>query len=286
MFTKPNLNVDLNSHNFVEITNQMRRDILNMTTIAGSGHPTSSLSGVELMIGLFFGNNFFKCDYSDFENSNNDRIIFSKGHASPLFYSLYKALGLISEDKLMTFRRFESNLEGHPTSRFKFTEATTGSLGQGLGIGLGIALANRLDESDATTWVLLGDSEMAEGSVYEALELASHYKLNNLIGIIDLNRLGQRGETLTGWNLNIIENKINAFGWNTVVIEGGNDIKQVIQGLKKTKELQVSTLNPTMIIAKTKKGAGISFLEDQEGWHGKVLNKNQLDKALEELSAN
>ena len=270
------------NQNLSQVITQMRCDILTMTTKAGSGHPTSSLSGVELMVGLFFSS-FFNCDYDDFNNSNNDRIIFSKGHASPLFYSIYKELGLISYEELMTYRQFDSNLEGHPTSRFKFTEATTGSLGQGLGIGLGISLANHLDNSEATTWVLMGDSEMAEGSIYEALEIASHYKLNNLIGIIDLNRLGQRGETLIGWNLDIIENKINAFGWNTVVLDNGNDINQVLKGYLKVKELQKTTEAPTMIIAKTKKGAGVSFLEDAEGWHGKVLTEEQLETALKEL---
>ena len=265
------------------ITQQIRLDILEMTTVAGSGHPTSSLSAVEIIVGLFFGENgkYFKSDLEDFSSLENDRIIFSKGHASPLFYALYKALGVLNHDQILEFRKFESSLEGHPTPRFEFTEATTGSLGMGLGIGLGIALANRIDNSSAKVFVLLGDSEMAEGSNWEAMQLASYYKMQNIIGIIDINRLGQRGETMEAWDLDTYRAKCLAFGWEVFVCEEGNNLESVIETFEKV--YLSNTSKPKMILAKTKKGAGISFLEDKLNWHGKVLNQAQFAAAKSEL---
>ena len=173
----------------------MRYHILTMTTQAGSGHPTSSLSATELMAGLMFGG-IFRYDLDHPEHPNNDRLIFSKGHATPLFYTLWAMAGKLTAAELMTYRHFGSPLEGHPTMSFRYTEAATGSLGQGLSIGLGIALnAKYLDKLPYTTYVLLGDSEMAEGSQWETMQLAAHYKLDNLVGVLDVNRLGQRGET-------------------------------------------------------------------------------------------
>ncbi len=173
----------------------MRYHILTMTTQAGSGHPTSSLSATELMAGLMFGG-IFRYDLDNPKHPNNDRLIFSKGHATPLFYTLWAMAGKLTAAELMTYRHFGSPLEGHPTMSFPYTEAATGSLGQGLSIGLGIALnAKYLDKLPYTTYVLLGDSEMAEGSQWETMQLAAHYKLDNLVGILDVNRLGQRGET-------------------------------------------------------------------------------------------
>jgi transketolase len=176
---------------------RVRYDILRMTTEAGSGHPTTSLSATDLMTGLFFGGTFH-FDLESPQDPCNDRIIFSKGHASPLFYALYAAAGVLTEDELLTYRRMGSPLEGHPTPRFAYAEAATGSLGQGLGIGVGIAMNGRyVDMLPYNTYVLMGDSEVAEGSIWEAAELASHYKLDNLVGILDVNRLGQRASPLS-----------------------------------------------------------------------------------------
>jgi transketolase len=249
------------------------------TTEAGSGHPTSSLSAADLMSGLLFGGTF-RYDLADPAHPNNDRLIFSKGHASPLFYALWVAAGAVPEKELMTLRKFDSPLEGHPTPAFRYTEAATGSLGQGLSIGAGMALnAKYLDKLPYRTYVLLGDSEMAEGSVWEALEIAAHYKLNNLVGVLDVNRLGQRGETMYGHDLAVYRNRIAAFGWETIVIDGHHlpqirtDFEQAARSLDK----------PVMIIAKTLKGKGVSFIEDRNGWHGKALKKDELARALEEL---
>ncbi|HSA79048.1 MAG TPA: 1-deoxy-D-xylulose-5-phosphate synthase N-terminal domain-containing protein, partial [Nitrospirota bacterium] len=174
-----------------------------MSTEAGSGHPTSSLSAADLMAGLLFSGTF-KYDLDNPRHPNNDRLIFSKGHASPLFYSLWAAAGEITEQELLTFRKFGSPLEGHPTPAFRYTEAATGSLGQGLSIGVGMAMnAKYIDKLPYRTYVLLGDSEMAEGSQWEAMEIAAYYKLDNLIGIMDVNRLGQRGETMYGHDLSV-----------------------------------------------------------------------------------
>jgi len=199
-----------------QLAKLIRYYILAPTTRAGSGHPTSSLSAVELMSGLFFGG-IFRYDVNHPDHPNNDRLIFSKGHASPLFYALWGAAGKLTEDDLMTYRQFGSHLEGHPTVVFPYVDAATGSLGQGLSIGLGMALnANYLDKLPYRTYVLLGDSEMAEGSLWESIQLAAHYKLDNLIGVLDVNRLGQRGETMYGHDPSAYEKRISAFGWATL----------------------------------------------------------------------
>ncbi len=412
----------------------IRYDILTSTTAAGSGHPTSSLSAVELMTTLFFGG-FLRYDLENPENAANDRTIISKGHASPLLYSLYHAAGAISYDELMTLRKFGSRLEGHPTPRFKYIDVATGSLGQGLSVGIGMALGMRLsarrffinpmlkksyvnkkndyqkqsiknsnfninigpvyhlDLSSKKTannidtipkdrlevnnrnllgasannvlgkiktdpnqpadkfvnnpdntlnqdfkenlikdnfnthlpkvWVLLGDSEMAEGQVWEAMQIASYYKLNNLIAIVDVNRLGQRGETMLGWDLQTYAKRAEAFGWETIVVDNGHDLEKIynafnqinqkrsaairenqipetsdiadksdLSGLSDVSDIRSipihrSLLNssdkPTMILAKTIKGKGVSFLEDKNGWHGKAVPKEQLQEALKEL---
>lgn len=249
------------------------------TTEAGSGHPTSSLSAADLMTGLMFGGTF-RYDLDEPSHPNNDRLIFSKGHASPLFYALWAAAGKVSEEELLTLRKFGSPLEGHPTPEFRYTEAATGSLGQGLSIGVGMALnAKYLDKLPYRTYVLLGDSEMAEGSVWEAMELAAWYKLNNLTGIVDVNRLGQRGETMYGHDLSAYKNRIAAFGWETIVIDG-HHLPQVRTAFEQAAR---ATDRPVMIIAKTLKGKGVSFIEDKNGWHGKALKKEELKLALEEL---
>jgi transketolase len=249
------------------------------TTKAGSGHPTSSLSAADLMTGLMFGR-AFRYDPDDPKFPNNDRLIFSKGHASPLFYSLWAAAGKVTEDEMLTLRKFGSPLEGHLTPEFRFVDVATGSLGQGLSIGVGMAMnAKYVDSLSYRTYVLLGDSEMAEGSQWEAMQIAGYYKLDNLVGIIDVNRLGQRGETMYGHDLAAYERKISAFGWETIVIDGHNFDE--ITGAY-SKALTVSG-RPVMVIAKTIKGKGVSFVEDKNGWHGKTLSKEQLVQALTEL---
>lgn len=259
----------------------MRYNILTSTTKAGSGHVTSSLSAVELMATLFY--KYFRFDFDDPKYINNDRLIFSKGHASPLFYSLYSAAGKISEKEIYTLRQFDSVLEGHPTKRFKYTEVPTGSLGQGLSVGIGMALSAKLDKLDFLTYVLLGDGETAEGQVWEALEIAADYKLNNLLGIIDVNRLGQTGETLLGHNISALESRIKNFGWRTYVVNDGHNLDEIDRGYQLVlSEIQKSD-SPYMILAKTIKGKGVSFIEDKEGWHGRVLDDKELKLALGEI---
>ncbi|MDR3568382.1 MAG: transketolase [Syntrophobacteraceae bacterium] len=264
--------------NLEKIGRLIRYHCITMTTRAGSGHPTSSLSATDLMAGLLFGGGF-RYDPDHPENPNNDRLIFSKGHASPLFYALWAAAGAVSEEELSTYRKFGSPLEGHPTSTFRYTEAATGSLGMGLSIGVGTALnAKYLDKLPYRTYVLLGDSEMAEGSQWESLQIAAHYKLNNLVGIIDVNRLGQRGETMYGFDLEAYASRVGAFGWQPIVIDG-HSYPQILGAF----QTALNAEKPVMIVAKTIKGKGVSFLEDKNGWHGKPLDQSELEKALQEL---
>ena len=281
----------------------IRYDILTSTTKAGSGHPTTSLSSVELMTTLFFGG-FFKSDLSHpkgVQSLANDRVVFSKGHASPLIYALYHAAGAISYQELLQLRKFSSNLEGHPTFRFKYADVATGSLGQGLSAGVGMTLGIKLRSEDTDfsdlsiseksrierlpkVWVLLGDSEMAEGQVWEAIQIASYYKLNNLIAIADINRLGQSTQTMLGWDLKTYAKRVESFGWETIVVEDGHDIKQIYQAFQLIETQNFASLHkPIMILAKTIKGKGVSFLENKEGWHGKPVPKEQLKAVLKEL---
>lgn len=254
--------------------------MLKSTHGAASGHPTSGMSATELMTDLFFGGTL-RYDKTNPDHPNNDRVIFSKGHASPLLYALWAAAGVVPEDELMTYRQYQSRLEGHPTSRFSYAEAATGSLGQGLSIGLGMALAAKhLDQLDYRTFVLLGDSEMAEGSNWEAIQLAAHYQLDNLVGIIDVNRLGQRGETMYGHDIDAYRKRIEPFGWRTILVEDGHDHEQVLGAFEQASE---SEGRPVMLIARTIKGQGVSFLADTNGRHGKALKDDELQKALEEL---
>lgn len=257
----------------------VRYYILISTTEAGSGHPTSSLSATELMTVLFF-NGVFRFDLSRPEYCNNDRLIFSKGHAAPLLYSLYAAAGALDEEEILTLRKFGSRLEGHPTPLFPYTEAATGSLGQGLSIGAGMALNAKIHGLPYRTFVLLGDSEMAEGSQWEAIQIAAHYKLDNLLGILDVNRLGQRGETMYGHDIEAYDNRISSFGWSTIVVQDGHSIPQIVAAYEEASGIKGK---PVMIIAKTTKGKGVSFIENKDGWHGKALSREDLGKALQEL---
>ena len=262
----------------IQLAKRVRRDIITSTTQAGSGHPTSSLSAVDLIVTLMFGG-FFQFDTENPDFLENDRLIFSKGHAAPLFYALYAAAGVISPEELLTLRQFTSRLEGHPTRRFPFTEVPTGSLGQGLSVGVGMALNAQHDHLSYRTFVLLGDSEMAEGSNWEAMQLASYYKLGNLIGILDVNRLGQRGETMYGHDVENYQRKIEAFGWRTKIVDG-HSFEAIAEAFSLITQ---NNTQPLMIIAKTQKGKGFSLWENQEGWHSKSLNQDQLQQALAEI---
>lgn len=259
------------------IAYNMRRSSLQMTTQAGSGHPTSALSAADIVAALFFY--AMRYDPHNPENPDNDRFILSKGHASPVLYAVYKELGVLTESDVLSYRDFDSVLEGHPTPRFRWTEAATGSLGQGLSVGVGMALAARMDNRDYKTYVLLGDSEIAEGSNWEAAELASYNKLNNLIGIVDCNRLGQRGETMHAYHVQRYAEKFKAFGWKTYEVDG-HDMLQIIGALEKA---QAETDMPVMIIAKTVKGYGVEKAENKNGYHGKVFSKEELPGILEHM---
>ncbi len=258
---------------------RIRRDILVSTTRAGSGHASSSLSAADLMAGLVFGG-AFRYDIENPQRPENDRLIFSKGHASPLFYALWAAAGAVTEAELLTMRQFGSHLEGHPTTSFPYTEAATGSLGQGLAIGFGMALnAKHIDKLPARTWVLLGDSEMAEGSQWETIQQAAHHRLDNLVALLDVNRLGQRGETMYGHDVEAYATRIGAFGWETRVIDGHamGEIQAACARAIEPRE------RPLMIIARTLKGKGVAAMEDRNGWHGKALKPEDLAGALAEL---
>jgi len=259
-----------------DIANILRRDSIRATTTAGSGHPTTCLSCAEIMSVLWFSE--MNYDIRSPYNSDNDEFVLSKGHAAPILYSALYRSGCIKSN-LMTLRQINSPLEGHPKpASLNWIKAGTGSLGQGLSIGVGMALAGKMQKRKFKTYVLLGDSEIAEGSVYEAMELASYYKLNNLVAIVDINRLGQRGQTLLGHNINSYKKRMKGFGWDVISIDG-HDIKQIINALKKAKKSKT----PVVILAKTFKGKGVSFLENKEGWHGKAIPKEKLDKALSEI---
>jgi transketolase len=264
---------------WTELAGQLRVDSIRSTTAAGSGHPTSSMSAADMMSVLM--SSYLHYDFDNPTNPNNDHLIFSKGHASPLLYSMYKAAGAISDEELLTLRKFGSRLEGHPTPVLPWVDVATGSLGQGLPIGVGIGLCGKyLDKLPYHIWVLCGDSEMAEGSIWEAFDHASHYKLDNMVAILDCNRLGQRGETDLGWNTAAYEARAKAFGWNAIVIDGHNydEINAAFAQASKPNGA------PTLIIGKTIKGKGFSEVENKNGWHGKALSKEQEERAIKEIN--
>ena len=257
------------------LAQQLRIDSIRSSTKAGSGHPTSSMSAADLMAVLM--SEYLRYDFARPDLPNNDHLIFSKGHASPLLYSIYKAAGAISDDEFMTLRQRGSRLEGHPTPVLPWVDVATGSLGQGLPIGVGVGLAGKyLDKLPYHIWVVLGDSEMAEGSIWEALELAGHYQLNNLIGILDMNRLGQRGETMLGWNGDAYAARAKAFGWHAIEIDG-HDLNQINDAYR---EALQQTNQPTLIVARTVKGKGFPEIENKNGWHGKALPQDMADRAI------
>lgn len=256
---------------------ELRRLSLLMTTQAGSGHPTSALSAADLTACIFFHAMHF--DPNDFDYPENDRFILSKGHAAPLLYAAWHLLGKVTEDELMTYRQIDSPIEGHPTRRFKYAEAATGSLGQGLSIGVGYDLSRKLYKQHYFTYVVLGDSEISEGSVWEAAQLAAHYKTDHLIAVVDVNRLGQSTETLLNHHMEKLSAIWTAFGWTTMIIDG-HDITEIVFALD---EARKNKNNPTVILAKTYKGHPLHKIENKLGFHGKALNEEELKKALQEL---
>ena len=258
-----------------ELAQQLRVDSVRAAAAAGSGHPTSSMSAADLMAVLLSG--YLRYDFSTPENPANDHLVFSKGHASPLLYGMYKLAGAIDDKELLTFREFGSRLQGHPTPEIPWVDVATGSLGQGLPISVGIALAGkRLEKADFRVWVLCGDSEMAEGSMWEAFEHAGQAGLDNLIAVVDVNRLGQRGPTMHEWETGSLAARAAACGWDVQEIDG-HDIDAIDAAYAKALDADV----PAVIFARTKKGSGVAAVEDQENQHGKPLEDP--DAAVEEL---
>lgn len=260
------------------IANQLRIHSIEATTAAGSGHPTSCLSAADVVAALFFGH--MKYDAKNPHFYNNDRFILSKGHAAPLLYAAWAENGFVPVAELLKLRQFGNDLEGHPTPRLAFADVATGSLGQGLGVGVGMALAALQDKLDYNTYVLLGDGEIAEGAVWEAASLAGYYKLSNLIAIVDANRLGQSQATAFGHDINIYVKRFESFGWRVETLDDGHDMEEILEVLSGVGLDE----RPLAIIAKTYKGAGVSFIQDKDGWHGKPLNKEEAVQAIAELS--
>ena len=258
-----------------ELAQQLRVDSVRAAAAANSGHPTSSMSAADLMAVLF--SKYLRYDFDAPENRANDHLVFSKGHASPLLYALYKAAGAIDDEELLTFREFGSRLQGHPTPELPWVDVATGSLGQGLPISVGIALAaSRLERSDLRVWVLCGDSELAEGSMWEAFEHAGYAKLDNLIAVVDVNRLGQRGPTMHEWDTSKLAARAAACDWDVQEIDG-HDIEAIDAAYARAQEAD----RPAVIFARTKKGSGVAAVEDKPNQHGKPLADP--DAAIEEL---
>ena len=256
-----------------ELGMQLRVDAVRASAKAGSGHPSSSMSAADLAAVLLDAH--FRYDFDEPRAPANDRIVFSKGHASPLVYGLFRAAGVLSEEEFGTYRQMGSRLQGHPTPVLPWVDVATGSLGQGLPIGVGLALAGkRLDRLPFRTWVFCGDSEMAEGSMWEAIEHAAFYELDNLTAILDVNRLGQRGETMHGWDLASYSERLRAFGWHAIEIDG-HDVEQIHAAYG---EAESTSGRPTAIVARTVKGKGYSKIEDQGGWHGKAVAAEAVDE--------
>ena len=259
--------------------NKLRIHSIVATSEAGSGHPTSCMSAADIAAAVFFY--AMRYEVSNPKSPLNDRFVLSKGHAAPLLYAAWAEAGAFPIERLKSLRQFTSDLEGHPTPRLPWVEVATGSLGQGLSCGVGMALNSKyLDKTGNNIFVLMGDGEAAEGSIWEAAEIASHYKLDNLIGIVDVNGLGQSQRTMYGHDTEVYRRRFEAFGWHAVAIDGHN-VAEIIAALD---EAMASTGRPAVIVAATKKGKGVSFTEDKDGWHGKALKKgDELEKALAEL---
>ena len=264
-------------NNLPEKAKLVRKWCLISTTEAGSGHPTSCLSAADITTVLF--DHYFTYDIDNPLNLYNDRFVLSKGHAAPLLYTLFGMAGAYPLEELKTLRKLNSRFEGHPVPKYKYAEAATGSLGQGLSVGAGLALASKREGYGTKTYVLTGDGELAEGQIWEAANFAAHEKLDNLVAILDINRLGQSQETMFGHHIDEYVRKFEAFGFEVITIDGHNyeEINQALQATQKPNG------KPFAIVAKTFKGHGISFIENKDDWHGKALKKEELEKALKEL---
>ena len=260
-----------------ELARQLRADSIRSSSAAGSGHPTSSLSASDLAAVLLAGH--LRYDWSKPKDLANDHLIFSKGHASPLVYAMFRAAGVIDDRELLTFRKMGSPLQGHPTPILPWVDVATGSLGQGMPIAVGIALAaKRLWKAPFHVWTLVGDSESAEGSIWEGFDLGGHEGTENVTPILDVNRLGQRGPTELEWDTDAYAARIEAFGWEALVIDG-HDLAEIDAAFARAR----AASRPTAIVARTIKGKGVSFLEDKPGWHGKTLDPEQTKQALAEI---
>jgi transketolase len=259
-----------------ELGQQLRVDSIRAAAVPKSGHPTSSMSAADLMAVLLA--KYLRYDFDTPDDPRNDHLVFSKGHASPLLYAIFKAAGAVSDEELLTFRKLGSRLEGHPTPKIPWVDVATGSLGQGLPIAVGIALAGKkLDRLPYRVWCLCGDSELAEGSIWEAFEHAAYAGLDNLVAILDINRLGQRGETMHGWDLASYTRRLEAYGWAAIEIDGHD-----VEAIDRAYEEALSTTGlPTAIVARTLKGKGVKAVENQPGQHGKALD--HAEEAIEEL---
>ena len=271
--TKSGARLDL----YRDLARQLRADSIRSSSAAGSGHPTSSLSAADLMAVLLAGH--LRYDWSKPKDPANDHLIFSKGHASPLVYAMFRAAGVIDDAELLTFRKMGSPLQGHPTPILPWVDVATGSLGQGMPIAVGIALAaKRIWKAPFHVWTLVGDSESAEGSIWEGFDLAGHEGTENITAILDVNRLGQRGPTELEWDTDAYAARIEAFGWDALVIDG-HDLAQIDDAFTRARDAS----RPTAIVARTVKGKGVSFLADKPGWHGKTLDPEQTTQALAEI---
>jgi transketolase len=260
------------------LATRLRIDCVRSTTEAGSGHPTTCLSAAEIVAVLFFAE--MRYDAKNPRHPYADRFVLSKGHAAPILYAAWAEAGLFPREDLLKLRQLDSPLEGHPTPRLSFVDVATGSLGQGICAGIGIALNARRIKSDYRTYVLLGDGEIAEGSVWEAASLSAHYKLDNLCAIVDANRLGQSQPTQLGHNMTDMERRWAAFGWHTIVVDG-HDIEALLAALDSARATKD---RPTAILARTVKGKGIETIAGKDAWHGKALKKGEeADTAIAEL---
>ncbi len=261
-----------------ELAAQIAVDSIRATSAAGSGHPTSAMSCAHLLAVLFGAH--LRSDVADPANPANDRFIMSKGHAAPGLYAALKIVGALSDEDLLSLRREGSPIQGHPAPQqgFPWVDVASGSLGQGLAAGLGMALAMRMDGAPGRVWVLMGDSEMAEGSVWEAMEAAAYHRVGSLTAIVDMNRLGQRGATMHGWNGDVFRDRAEAFGWSAIQIDG-HDVAAIDRAFHDA----AADDRPTLIAARTEKGHGVSFLADQDGWHGKPIPSDRVDEAIAQL---
>jgi transketolase len=266
-------------HSLEDVATRLRIDSIRATTAAGSGHPTSSASAADLVAAAFYA--AMRFDPEDPRSPICDRFVLSKGHAAPVLYAVWAELGAVRREDLTRLRSLDSDLEGHPTPRLPFVDVATGSLGQGLSVGVGLALGARKLGTDARAFVLLGDGETAEGSVWEAAQWAGHERLANVVAIVDVNGLGQSGPTMLDHDLRAYQRRFMAFGWRAVAIDG-HDMRQIVPALRQARQ---SRRAPTAIIARTIKGKGIEGVEGLEGWHGKPLPKDAAARAIAALEA-